>query len=92
MIRLALEQTGCKPEETLMVGDRLYTDIACGVNAGVDTVLVLTGEATAQDAVKSETPPTLVCRDLGELLIRLEEAGTDVVKAVKTREHREGSD
>lgn len=61
MIRLALEQTGCKPEETLMVGDRLYTDIACGVNAGVDTVLVLTGEATAQDAVKSETPPTLVC-------------------------------
>ena len=92
MIRLALEQTGCKPEETLMVGDRLYTDIACGVNAGVDTVLVLTGEATAQDAVKSETPPTLVCRDLGELLIRLEEAGNDVVKAVKTREHREGSD
>ena len=91
MIRLALEQTGCTPEETLMVGDRLYTDIACGVNAGVDTVLVLTGEATAGDAAKSETPPTLVCRDLGELLTRLREAGNEAAQAAKTREHREGS-
>lgn len=74
MIRLALEQTGCLPEETLMVGDRLYTDIACGVNAGVDTVLVLTGEATAQDAAVSETPPTLICRDMAELLERIKEA------------------
>ena len=92
MIRLALEQTGCTPEETLMVGDRLYTDIACGVNAGVDTALVLTGEATAQDAAKSETPPTLVCRDLGELLVWLREAGNEVAQEAKTREHKEGSD
>ncbi len=75
MIALALEQTGCAPEETLMVGDRLYTDIACGVNAGVDTALVLTGEATAADAAVSDTPPTLVCRDLAELLARLRTAG-----------------
>lgn len=74
MIRLALEQTGCAPAETLMVGDRLYTDIACGVNAGVDTVLVLTGEATAQDAAVSATPPTLICRDMAELLERIKEA------------------
>lgn len=74
MIRLALAQTGCLPEETLMVGDRLYTDIACGVNAGVDTVLVLTGEATAQDAAVSATPPTLICRDMAELLERIKEA------------------
>lgn len=75
MIELALAQTGCSPEETLMVGDRLYTDIACGRNAGVDTVLVLTGEATAADAAASDTPPTLVCRDMAELLERLREAG-----------------
>ena len=57
-----------------MVGDRLYTDIACGVNAGTDTALVLTGEATAADAAVSDTPPTLICRDMAELLERLKEA------------------
>ena len=77
MIRLALEQTGYTPEETLMAGDRLYPDIACGINAGVDTALVLTGEATAADAAVSDTPPSLVCRDMADLLERLkEERGT----------------
>lgn len=72
MIQLALEQTGYSPAQTLMVGDRLYTDIACGVNAGVDTALVLTGEATAADAAVSETPPTVICRDMAELLEHLQ--------------------
>lgn len=74
MIQLAWEQTGYGPAETLMVGDRLYTDIACGVNAGVDTALVLTGEATAADAAVSQTPPTAVCQDMGELLAALRAA------------------
>ena len=38
-----------QPEATLVVGDRLYTDIACGVNAGVDTAFVLSGEGTLAD-------------------------------------------
>lgn len=71
MIQLAWEQTGYGPAETLMVGDRLYTDIACGVNAGTDTALVLTGEATAADAAVADTPPALICRDMAELLERL---------------------
>ena len=74
MIRLAWEQTGYGAEETLMVGDRLYTDIACGVNAGTDTALVLTGEATREDAAVSETPPTAVYRDMAELLEHLRKA------------------
>lgn len=75
MIRLALEQTGFAPEETLMVGDRLYTDIACGCRAGVDTALVLTGEAAAEDAAASQTPPGVICRDLGALLELVRRAG-----------------
>lgn len=74
MIHLALEQTGYTPAETLMVGDRLYTDIACGVAAGVDTALVLTGEATVAEAAASDTPPTLICRDMAALLEQLKEA------------------
>ena len=74
MIHLALEQTGFTKEQTLMVGDRLYTDIACGINAGVDTALVLTGEATAQDAAASATPPAVVYQDCAQLLEALRQA------------------
>lgn len=44
MAQCALERFGCTKEEALVIGDRLYTDIACGENAGIDTCLVLTGE------------------------------------------------
>lgn len=74
MVHLAWEQTGYGPAETLMVGDRLYTDIACGVNAGVDAALVLTGEATAADAAVAETPPTAIYRDMADLLAALRAA------------------
>ena len=72
MVQLALAETGFPPEQAVLIGDRLYTDIACGVNAGVDTALVLTGEATAADAAVSETPPTVICRDMAELLEHLQ--------------------
>ena len=45
IVKMCMEQVGAKPEEVLVVGDRLYTDIACGINAGVETALVYTGEA-----------------------------------------------
>lgn len=45
--------TGFTREETLVVGDRIYTDIACGENAGVETCLVFTGEAKEKDVRKA---------------------------------------
>ena len=42
IVKMCMEQVGAKPEEVLVVGDRLYTDIACGINAGVETDLVAT--------------------------------------------------
>jgi len=39
-----------KPEEIAVVGDRLYTDIALGAEAGIATALVLSGETSAADA------------------------------------------
>ena len=67
MVEYALQRTGCTPEETLAVGDRLYTDILCGVNAGVDTALVLSGEATLQDAVAFRPPPRFLFPSVKEL-------------------------
>ena len=74
MALLAMERTGCSPEQTVLLGDRLYTDVACGVNAGIDTVFVLSGEGTRADIAAHGIQPSLVCRDIAELLERLEEA------------------
>ena len=67
MLNLAMAKYGYKKEETLMVGDRVYTDIASGYNAGVDTVLVLSGEGTRADAEATDTKPTYIMNDIKEL-------------------------
>ena len=74
MVKLALQATGFTPAETLLIGDRLYTDIACGVNAGVDTVLVLSGETTPEQAKASEIRPTAIYPDIGALLAAMQAA------------------
>jgi len=48
----------------LIIGDRLDTDIALGNNAGVDTLLVLTGASKPDDLESSEYMPTYVAKDL----------------------------
>lgn len=67
MALLAIEKAGCKPEDAVLIGDRIYTDIACGVNAGITTVLVFSGETTREDWEKSEIKPTYTCRDIAEI-------------------------
>jgi ribonucleotide monophosphatase NagD (HAD superfamily) len=54
-------------EDTVVIGDRLYTDVASGVNAGVDTVLVLSGEATLQDLNESDVKPTFVLNSVADI-------------------------
>lgn len=68
MIYTAMKKFGCTKEETVVVGDRIYTDIASGYNAGVDTVLVLCGEATVKDIEESEIKPTYVLKETKQLL------------------------
>lgn len=67
MLLLAMEKFGYTKDETLMIGDRVYTDIASGYNAGVDTVLVLSGEGTVKDAESSDTKPTYILENIREL-------------------------
>jgi len=43
-----------------VMGDRLYTDIACGVNAGISSIFVLSGEGTLEDLAASEVKPEFV--------------------------------
>ena len=67
MARLALARTGFPPEQAVMVGDRLYTDIASGINAGIDTAFVLSGEGTPADLERSQVKPTWVFGDIAAL-------------------------
>ena len=60
MAFLAMEKTGYQKEETVVVGDRLYTDIACGNNAGISTIFVLSGEGTMEDVEAGETRPEFI--------------------------------
>ena len=71
MLLLAMEKYGYSKEETVMIGDRVYTDIASGYNAGVDTVFVLSGEGTLRDAEESDTKPTYILKNIRELYNRI---------------------
>lgn len=71
MVELAIEKTGFKKEEAIVVGDRLYTDIACGVNAGISSAFVLSGEGTLKDLEESEVKPEFVFENIKELYKKL---------------------
>lgn len=60
MPQLAMEKTGCNKEETAVVGDRIYTDIKSGINAGTLTVLVMSGETTREILNNSPEKPDFV--------------------------------
>jgi HAD superfamily hydrolase (TIGR01450 family) len=67
MLQGLLQRHGLRPDELAMVGDRLYTDVEMARRAGAFGVLVLSGEATADDAASHSPPPDLIVADIGEL-------------------------
>ena len=67
VVKLCLAQSGFRPDETLVVGDRLYTDIACGINGGVDTCVVFTGEATPGDLETTSYQPDYAFQTIKDL-------------------------
>lgn len=68
MPQLAMERYGYKPQETAVIGDRIYTDVKSGVNAGTLAVLVMSGETTKEILDASDVKPDLVLQDAGEIM------------------------
>lgn len=58
----------CKKEEMIMIGDRLSTDIKGANNFGISSVLVLSGETTPKMAKKSRIKPTLILKNVAEIM------------------------
>lgn len=73
MVEYAMKTVGATPAQTLMIGDRLYTDIAAGNRAGVDSLCVLSGETKMEEIGASADKPTYVLEDVGVLAALLME-------------------
>ena len=68
MLELAMKQLGGSVRDTAILGDRLDTDIQAANALGMPSILVLTGVSTRADLEKGSIKPSLVARDLPELI------------------------
>ena len=67
MILHKVDEIGLRPEQCAMIGDRLYTDMEMAQRAGVQGILVLSGEATIEDLQTAPQTPSLVVGSVDEL-------------------------
>ncbi|SPE32715.1 Ribonucleotide monophosphatase NagD [Acidobacteriia bacterium SbA2] len=67
MMRLALNYLGTHSENTVMIGDRMDTDIVTGIESGMETVLVLTGVTRKEDVRRFPYQPTRIVGNIGEI-------------------------
>lgn len=68
LMQLSMEKLGTTPEETLVIGDRLETDVAAGQGVGCPTALVLSGVSTREQAENWEPQVDIVVDDLETLI------------------------
>ncbi|MGR3741992.1 TIGR01457 family HAD-type hydrolase [Companilactobacillus sp. DQM5] len=66
IIDYALKEFSLKKEETIMVGDNYNTDILCGLDNGLDTLLVYSGVSTKEDVNKKDRKPTFEIDNLDQ--------------------------
>lgn len=70
-IKISLKLLGARPRETLMIGDRIDTDVMAGKAAGVRTALVLSGVCTKEDVRKvrnTRMAPDFVLKSIAEVV------------------------
>ncbi len=70
---IAMEKFGCEKSETAVIGDRIYTDIKSGINAGAVSILVMSGETTNEILEQSPDKPDIVLDSAKEILDILKE-------------------
>jgi len=67
-VEMILSKTGCHRDEIAFIGDRIYTDVAAGVNNGSIGILVLSGETRLEDLHVAKIKPHAVYQTLGDIL------------------------
>jgi NagD protein len=79
MFRSALNKIGAHSKRTGMIGDRMDTDVVAGIEAGLHTVLVLTGISDQAEIEKYPFRPDEIVQSVADLLPRI----TDTITTVK---------
>jgi NagD protein len=67
MMRMALNYLDVHSEDTVMVGDRMDTDIIAGVESGMETILVLTGVTRREDVSRYPYQPTYILESVADI-------------------------
>lgn len=67
IMRHAREMLGCERNETVIIGDRMDTDIIAGIESGIDTVLVLSGITKETDLDRYPYKPHYILKDVSEI-------------------------
>ncbi len=68
MMRKGLKKLGCRNEETVIIGDRMDTDIIAGIESEIDTVLVLSGVTSKADLKSFSYKPGYIFQGVGEIV------------------------
>jgi NagD protein len=68
MFRSALNRIEAHSENTMMVGDRMDTDVVAGIEAGLDTILVLTGSTSLDEVEKYPYRPGRILQSIAEAI------------------------
>jgi NagD protein len=68
MMRTGMKLLGCKESDLVIIGDRMDTDIISGIEAGIDTVLVLSGVSCADTPKEFAYRPTYILDGVGDIL------------------------
>ncbi|MCW2652584.1 MAG: HAD-superfamily hydrolase, subfamily [Mycobacterium sp.] len=68
MFRSALNRIEAHSENTVMIGDRMDTDVVAGIEAGLETILVLTGSTTLEEVEKYPFRPSRILQSVAEAI------------------------
>ena len=68
MLRSAMNRIDAHSERTVMVGDRMDTDVVAGIEAGLETILVLSGSTTASDIERFPFRPSRVLESIADAI------------------------
>ncbi|MCX7986902.1 MAG: HAD-IIA family hydrolase [Bacteroidales bacterium] len=67
MIDLIAHKNNCPPNKIAIIGDRLYTDVLTGINAGITSICVLSGETNIKMIKKSKYKPDYIFKNIKEI-------------------------
>jgi NagD protein len=68
IMRNALKKLGCRREESIIIGDRMDTDIIAGIESEIDTILVLSGVTTRPDVEKFPYKPSYIFEGVSDII------------------------